>query len=147
MGEVGRDHWRPPGPTSLLKQNLLENNIRDCVQIAFDYLQESRLERFTSEELCCFPKNWWSLHSNLCLYIQKSPHLARKYNKNPGVALEIISLHDVRSQLNWERVKLLCQELFVRLCRLGWWSQARQISYRLQRHIWTLSQFLCKNYE
>lgn len=106
MDKAGRGHWRSPRWTSLLRQSILENDIKDCVQIAFDYLQGRRI--FTNEELCCFPKIWWPLRSNLCLYIQKSPHLARKSNGNPGVALEIISLHDTMSGPSWTEKELNC---------------------------------------
>lgn len=56
MGKVGRDHWRSPRPTSLLRQSLLEHDIKVWVQIAFLLSPGKETRTFNSEELCCFPK-------------------------------------------------------------------------------------------
>jgi len=45
--EVGRDLWRSPIPTPLLKQSHLEQAAHDHVQMAFEYLQGWRLHSFS----------------------------------------------------------------------------------------------------
>lgn len=49
MVEVGRNIWRSPGPTSLIKQYLLELVIQDHVREALEHLQGGRLHNPTGQ--------------------------------------------------------------------------------------------------
>lgn len=42
MADVGRDLWKPSGPTPLLKQGNLDLVAQDHVQLAFEFLQGER---------------------------------------------------------------------------------------------------------
>lgn len=46
---VGKDFWRPPGPTPLLKLGLLEQVAQDYVQAAFENLQRGRLHNLSGQ--------------------------------------------------------------------------------------------------
>lgn len=46
MAGVGRDVWRSPGQTPLLKQDHMETVAQDHAQMAFDYHQGWRAHNF-----------------------------------------------------------------------------------------------------
>jgi len=47
--QIGRDLWRTPGPSPLLKQGHLELLVQDHVQTAFEYLQGWRFHNFPGQ--------------------------------------------------------------------------------------------------
>jgi len=49
MVDVGRDLWRSPGPTPLLKKGRLKPVAEDCIRMAFEHLQGGRLHNLPGQ--------------------------------------------------------------------------------------------------
>lgn len=56
MVEVGRDPWRPSGPTLLLRQRHPEHFAQDHIQVGFEYLQRRRFCSLSGQTVFSHPK-------------------------------------------------------------------------------------------
>lgn len=69
MAEVGRDPWRPSGPSLLLRQGHPEHFAQDHIQVDFEYLKRRRFCRLSGQP------------------VLKSPHGKEAF---PHIQLEVI---------------------------------------------------------
>jgi len=63
MVEIGRDFWRSPSPTPLLKQGHPEQAAQECVQAGFEYILDINVvgKKCTAEA-----KQYSSFHMPCC---------------------------------------------------------------------------------